>query len=240
MSAIKQEGNFKPAEFIASFTNVLKNGHLFIPGFVNTLKNGDSVNMQTLKPETGGLSKEAFVEYKKGMCIRTNDPFHSFFVYGKNAPLIMDATFNNKDTFGSDSVFGYLHKSKGILFIMDLELYYGFTFAHYVEQQAGASYRVNTPYTFKMIDVKGNSTESRFNIYAKKRGYIPVLNSLLTPLMQQGALEIIKVNQVQIYRIDLEKAFTVLENDILNNKARNLIDFSLSLYLKQTIKKITS
>jgi len=37
----------------------------------------------------------------------------------------------------------------------------------------------------------------------------------------------------------LGKAYKVLEDDILNNKAQNLIDFSLSLYLKQTVKKIT-
>lgn len=240
MNAIKEEGSFKPSEFIASFTNVLKNGNLFIPGFVNTLKNGDSVNMQTLKPETGGLSKESFAEFKKGKCIRTNDPFHSFFIYGKNSHEILEKTFGNKDTFGAESSFGYLHKNNGVLFIMDLELYYGFTFAHYVEQQTKVDYRTNMHYTFHITDVRGNTTDSVFNIYAKKKGYIPVLNSLINPLKEEGALEIIEVNEVQIYRIDLQKAFTVLQNDILNNKARNLIDFSLSLYLKQTAKKITS
>jgi aminoglycoside 3-N-acetyltransferase len=238
MNAIKHEGNFRPDEFIRSFTGILKNGNLFIPGFVNTLKNGDVVDMRSLKPETGGLSKESFGQFKKGMCVRTNDPFHSFFIYGKDANEIVESTFNNRDTFGSQSVFGYLHRRRGILLIMDLELYYGFTFAHYVEQQIKAGYRMNTSYHFKFTDVKGNISNANFNIYAKKRGYIPVLNSLLKPLLEEQALEIINVNQVQIYRIDLEKAFRILESDILNNKARNLIDFSLSLYLKQTVKKI--
>ena len=239
MNAIQHEGSFKPLEFITSFTEILKNGNLFIPGFVNTLKDGDAIDMRTLKPETGGLSKEAFHQFKKGLCARTNDPFHSFFIYGKDAGKIVETTFNNRDTFGPQSAFGYLHQNKGILFMMDLELYYGFTFAHYVEQQARAGYRMNTSYSLKFTDIKGNTSVTNFNIYAKKRGYIPVLNSLLQPLIDHMALEIIHINDVSIYRIDLEKAYKVLEDDILNNKAQNLIDFSLSLYLKQTVKKIT-
>lgn len=239
MQAIKKEGMFKPAELITSFTQLLKKGNLFIPGFVNTLKDGDEVNMKTLKPETGGLSKQAFADFKKGLCVRTNDPFHSFFVYGQDAHSIFESTLNNKDTFGAESVFGYLHKNHGILLIVDLDLYYGFTFAHYVEQQAKVDYRINTPFEFKITDVNGNTLKSKFNIYAKKKGYIPVLNSLFEPLQDQGALELITFNDVKIYKIDLEKAFTVLENDILTNKARNLINFSLPLYLKQTVKKLT-
>jgi aminoglycoside N3'-acetyltransferase len=239
LRAIQQEGKFKPWELIESFKNYLSRGTLFIPGFVNTLHQGDTVQMPVLKPETGGLSKEAFNQYKKGNGYRTNDPFHSFFVFGNHGQEVVNATLHNRDTFGADSVFGYLHQQGGVLLIVDLELYYGFTFAHYVEQQKQVSYRVNTPYTFHFTNVHGKQSQEVFNIYAKKRGYIPVLNSLETPLKNQGALEIFHLNGVRIYKIDLKKAFDVLEDDILHNKARNLINFSLSLYLKQTIKSIT-
>jgi aminoglycoside 3-N-acetyltransferase len=239
MNAIKEEGGFKAAELITSFTKQIPQGNLFIPGFVNTLQDGASVDMHTLKPETGGLSKEAFSEFKKGKCIRTNDPFHSFFIYGREGEEIMENTFNNRNTFGTNSVFGYLHKKGGVLLIMDLQLYFGFTFAHYVEEQKKVHYRKSTAYTFMMKDVKGNTAKTIYHIYAKKKGYNPVLNTLEGPLTNAGALQKFVVNGIPVFKIDMQLAFTVLENDILNNKARNLINFSLPLYLKQTIKKLT-
>ena len=239
MKAIQQEGEFKAGEMIDSFRRYLSQGHLFIPGFVNTLNSGDTVNMQTLKPETGGLSKEAFVRFKKGEVVRTNDPFHSFFIWGKNAETIAEDTFDNRDTFGTGSVFGYLHKQGATLLIVDLELYYGFTFAHYVEQQKKVSYRKDQTYTFDFIDMKGNRSETSFRIYAKKKGYNPVLNSLHKPFMESGTMQTFSVNGIPVMKINLQKAYTVLENDILHNNARNLINFSLPLYLKQTAKKIT-
>ena len=77
IAVIQNEGKFVAADLIHSFTHYLNKGNLFIPGFVNTLKNGNSIDMKSLKPETGGLSKESFVQFKKGNCVRTNDPFHS-------------------------------------------------------------------------------------------------------------------------------------------------------------------
>lgn len=239
LNAIQYEGGFKANEMITSFTQLLKKGNLFIPGFVNTLHNNDVVNMATLKPETGGLSKEAFSQFKKGLCVRTNDPFHSFFIYGKDARSILRTTFNNKDTFGKDSVFGYLQQVGGILLIVDLALYFGFTFAHYVEQQQNVSYRENQLFQFDFTDIDGHQSQTTFKIYAKKRGYIPVLNTLEDPLVRAGAMQRIVLNGIPILKIDLKEAFNVLSDDILKNKARNIIDFNLSLYLKQTIKKIT-
>lgn len=239
MNAVQHGEKFEPNELISSFTEFLSEGSLFIPGFVNTLSNNATVDMRNLKPETGGLSKEAFLQYKKGNCIRSNDPFHSFFIYGKNGEKISHSTIDNVDTFGENSVFGYLHRNNGILLMLDLKLYYGFTFAHYVEQQLKVSYRKTQPYHFNFTDTNGLTSQKTFNIYAKKRGYNPVLNSLENPLIEAGALEIIRFNDTNTYRIDLKKAFEVIKDDIKKNKARNLIDFKLSLYLKQLIKNIT-
>src|SRR5688572_6010130 len=131
LTSIQRDGEFKPEKLIQAFTHQLNDGNLFIPGFINTLNNGDTIDMRTQPPETGGLSKFAFSDFKKSACSRTNDPFHSFFVYGKSSGEIVQSTLNNTDTFGENSVFGYLHRKKGILIIFDLALYYGFTFAHY-------------------------------------------------------------------------------------------------------------
>ena len=239
MAAIQHEEKFSPSDLINAFTDSLPAGNLFIPGFVNTLEDNATIDMRTLKPETGGLSKEAFIQYKKGNCVRTNDPFHSFFIFGKDGEKIVLSTFDNIDTFGENSVFGYLHNNCATLLIMDLSLYFGFTFAHYVEQQMKVSYRETQPFHFNFTNMEGQTSKKIFNIYAKKRGYIPKMNSLEGPLKDAGALEKIKFNDLDVFKIDLQKTYQVLKNDIENNKARNLIDFKFSLYLKQTIKKIT-
>jgi aminoglycoside 3-N-acetyltransferase len=239
LSAIKKEGGFRAGEFISSFRNELPNGNLFIPGFVNTLTNHASVDMKSLKPETGGLSKEAFSQFKKGDCVRTNDPFHSFFIYGKDGEQIVKKTMNNRDTFSHESVFGYLHQHQGVLIIIDLSLYFGFTFAHYVEQQMKVHYRAFQSYQFNFTDILGNNSSEIFKVYAKKRGYIPTLNGLEVPLIEMGALQKFNFNGIPLLKIDLAKAYDVLKLDILNNRARNIIDFNLPLYLKQSFKKIT-
>ncbi len=239
MTALQHHEKFDPAQFISSFTDQLTDGNLLIPGFVNTLSNEMDIDMRTLKPETGGLSKEAFNQFKKGGPLRTNDPFHSFFVFGRDGKKITDATNENVDTFGKNSVFGYLHQNGGVLIMIDLPLYFGFTFAHYVEQQEQVSYRRNQPFHFQFTDTSGNTSKKTFNIYAKKRGYDPLLNSLEKLLEDAGALQRITFNTAVIFRIDLQKAYEVVSMDIINNGARNIIHFKFSLYLKQTIKKIT-
>ncbi len=239
LATIRKEGEFKPQAFISSFKDHLSAGNLLIPGFVNTLKPGTKVDMRTLKPETGGLSKQAFTLFKKNECTRTNDPFHSFFIFGEESNRITEATYSNTDTFGPHSVFDYLYKIGGTLLIIDLELYYGFTFAHYVEQQLNVGYRETKLYPFEFTDLKGLTEKKEFKIYAKKNGYIPVLNSLEKPLQDAGALVKMELNGVPIFKIDLKKAYRVIENDIKNNKARNLINFNFTLYLKQTVKQFT-
>jgi aminoglycoside 3-N-acetyltransferase len=239
INAIQHEQGFDAGKMIDAFTHYLSDGSLFIPGFVNTIKNHSKVDMQTLKPETGGLSKEAFKRFKNNNCSRTNDPFHSFFVFGKNAGSIVRQTLNNEETFGKDSVFGYLHQQKGTMILVDLELYYGFTFAHYVEQQTGVKYRDLISYEFDFTDVFGTESKRVYKIFSKKKGYLPVLNGLEKPLVEADAMKIFHINGVKIFKIDLQKAFTVIEKDILENGAKNLIDFNLSLYLKQSVKQIT-
>lgn len=240
MNAIQHEKKFSAAELIESFMRHLPEGRLFIPGFVNTLQNKAKVDMRKLKPETGGLSKEAFSLYKYGKCSRTNDPFHSFFVFGKNANEIVRSTDESNETFGKKSVFGYLHQNNGIMLLMDLQLYYGFTFAHYVEQQLNVNYRELVSYEFDLINTEGVEMKKMIQVFSKKKGYLPVLNGLEEPLVNKGAMEIFHYNGVKIFKIDLQKAFKVIEEDVLVNKAANLINFNLSLYLKQTIKQFTS
>lgn len=239
LQSIQHESSFSPSGFISSFTEFLSEGTLCIPGFVNTLQTGDTVNMRTLKPETGGLSKQAFIDFKKGINIRTNDPFHSFFIYGKNAAKYNELTQNNTETFGHDSMFGQLHRDHAILILIDLDLYYGFTFAHYAEQELKVPYRKNQSYTFEFTNVKGESSQNQFTVYAKRRGYNPVLNSLEPLLLSSGAMIKTVINGIPVKRIELSKAFTVIESDVKHNNARNLINFSVSLYLKQLIKNIT-
>ena len=240
MNGIQHEGGFDPGKMIDSFVNFLGNGSLLIPGFVNTIKNHSKVDMRTLKPETGGLSKESFRRFKNKSCLRTNDPFHSFFVFGKKAQSIVEQTSEITNTFGQNSAFGYLHKQGGCMILADLDLYYGFTFAHYVEQQTQVGYRTQVEYDFDFTDVFGKESKRSFKIFSKKKGYLPVLNGLEKPLVDAGAMKIYRVNGVKFFKIDLQKAFKVVETDILENKARNLIEFNLPLYLKQYIKQITS
>lgn len=238
LKAIKKEKKFDPTLFISSFQDILTDGNLFIPGFVNTIKNNEVVDIRTLKPETGGLSKQAYMDFQEQKCVRSNDPLHSFFIYGKDASQIVAKTFDNKSTFGENSVFGYLHQNKGKLIIIDLDLYYGFTFAHYAEQCLKVPYRFFDSLNITYTNLNGDTSFEKFTVYAKRKGFIPNLNGLELPLLESEAMRKLTLNGLNFYIIQLDKAFDVIEEDVKRNKSQNIISFNFGLYLKQTLKQI--
>jgi len=91
--------------FIESFQDVLSEGTLVVPAYTDYLKNGETFDHKKAKPSTGALSNK--VQRRKDF-IRSKDPIHSVFAWGKHADEI--ANLDNESTLGEGSIFGLLHR----------------------------------------------------------------------------------------------------------------------------------
>lgn len=231
LAAIRNGGRFDPEAFLGACLQSLPQGTVLIPGFRNQYRDGDEISFETLRPDTGGLSTTAFKLYRKGHWLRTSDPVHSFFVKGEKAGMFLGQT--ERSTFGPDSAFALLRQLKGKFVAIDIPLRYSFTFAHYIEEQMNVPYRAFRTYRFK---IEGQNES--WKVYEKKKGYDIRLDGLLPLFQRAGAAQTIQAGGVPVVQIDLEQAATIIEDDIRQNHARNLITFDLKLYLKQLIKSI--
>ena len=219
--------------FIDSFKDVLTNGTLLFPSFTDYLKSGDTFDILDTAPTTGTLSS---VAYKRNDFKRTRDPLHSFMVWGKQATEL--SAINNRSTFGHDSVFGFLHRNKALMLMVDIDLQHSFTFVHYVEEQKKVNYRKFNKLNINFIDEQKLSTKKEIEVYTKKLGISNSLNLLQQKFIDNGAMTVQNINGSKFMLLKLDEAYTIIEVEINGNKGKSLYRFSLWQFLKSFIKQL--
>ena len=218
---------------VDSFKRVLKDGTLLFPAFVDDFKAGDTFDKLKNAPEMGALSKLTF---ERVDFIRSNDPLHSFMAFGKDADDIAEMNYNS--TFGKDSVFDYLKKTRAKMLLIDVDLEHSFTFAHFVEEDQQVSYRKYIELKYKSVNESGRIEDKIVKVYAKKKGVVNTLNKLESILIEKGAMGKIEINDSVFRLIHLDTAYEVICEEIRNNGGKNLYTFEVKNFLKSTVKSI--
>ena len=218
---------------VDSFKRVLKDGTLLFPAFIDDFKSGDIFDKLKNVPEMGALSKLTF---ERVDFIRSNDPLHSFMLFGKDADEIAEIDCNS--TFGKDSVFAYLKNKKAKMLLIDLDLEHSFTFAHFVEEDQQVSYRKYIDLEYASINEIGKVEEKDLKVYSKKKGVVNTLNKLEPILIEKGAMGKIEINESIFRLIHLDTAYDVICEEIKNNDGRNLHTFEVKKLLKSIVKSI--
>ena len=233
LTTMRTEKLFNTLQFINALQQQVSKGTLLFPAFVNGLKSGHIFDVKNSLPQTGTLAVTAF---KNNDFVRTTDPFHSFMVWGKYANQL--SNLKNKSTFGTNSVFAFLHTIKGKMLLIDIDLQHSFTFAHYVEELENVKYRAFKTYNINCIYNNGDNEIRDILFFEKQKGVTLNLNGLYPLFKQKGALTEYKINGSLFTLIDFEKSAQIIKNDITLNKAKNLHSFSYSLWLKMITKKL--
>ena len=218
---------------VDSFKRVLKDGTLLFPAFIDDFKSGDTFDKLKNVPEMGALSKLTF---ERVDFIRSNDPLHSFMVFGKDADEIEEIECDS--TFGANSVFAYLNNKKAKMLLIDLDLEHSFTFAHFVEEDQQVSYRKYSVLNYTSVNENGEIEEKNLKVYAKKKGVVNTLNKLEPILIEKGAMGKIEINESIFRLIHLDTAYEIICDEISKNKASNLHTFELKKFVKSTVKSI--
>ena len=212
--------------FIDNLQIVLNEGSIFIPAYTDNLKNGDTFDVMKSKPTTGAISNKDF--------IRTEDPLHSVFIWGKNADEGLK--YNDISTFGLNSIFALLHKINTKFIFIDVHIVNSFTFVHYVEEYLNVFYRKYRKLAIKKINSQSIHSQENILFHTRKPGISTNFDDLNISFRDKGLFTQFKIDAISINIINAKDATIEIENKIKDKKY--LYTFSFYAFLKDYLKNI--
>lgn len=223
---------------VDTFTDVIKQclgkgGTLVVPAYNFTLRNNDTYYPARTLPITGAMAVAAL---KRPEFNRTKHPLHSFLAWGDQADALV--ALDNNSSFATGSPFAYFREHHALMLLIDTSIADAFTFVHHVEEMQRVKYR-----KFKRINVfEGDDDRKTIRrevvLYAKRSGWTMDLKGLEKLLFDKNIAVRKSINRVAFTMVDLNAAFPVIQDDIRNNRARNIARFSLGLYFREMAKSV--
>jgi aminoglycoside 3-N-acetyltransferase len=199
-------------------------GTLLIPTFCFEFSNNGKYDYKNSACFTGAIGNTAL---KRKDFVRTKHPMHSFAVWGRDSELL--CKMENRHAFGEDSPFGYCRDNNVRQIMLGTDYVHGLTFVHYVETMCHVLYRFAKSFTGEYIGADGVS-ETRTYDYAARRldvGTSEEFNRIGAILEEKGIARKYDFNGISSCDVYLGDAYPVICDDILNNKCRNIYDFTV-------------
>lgn len=209
--------NFR-AEFMNSLVNCFQDfvgteGTLLLPVFTWTFCRGKEFSVKTTKGETGALNN--WVLKNRSDFRRTQHPIYSFMVWGKDADFL--AGLENSDSWSEDSPFGYCHKNKAKMLMLDVVPANCLTFVHYVEERIKVPWRYLKDFVSDYTDVDGNTSRRKYSMFVRD---LDIISEHFTDLSQLTFLHHEKFAEVDLYFLNFAEAFNFYLDDLKNNDAK--------------------
>lgn len=208
--------------FVDAFQEAVgEEGTILFPVFSWDWCRGNGFDLLSTKGEVGSLSNWV-LENRKDF-VRTKHPIYSFMVWGKDGSYLQG--MDNQDAWSHSSPFYYLqtHHAKQLLF--NIEAYQGMTYVHYIEQEAGVWYRHPKYFFGEYTDADGIKETRMYSMYVRDIDVESECSVHNQFLVDNGvAYQENWLNNV-ITLVDLEKSYSIIKRDILENKGRNTLAF---------------
>lgn len=151
---------------------------------------------------------------------RTKNPIYSFAVFGKDKNKLCN--MQHKSCFSLDSPFGYLIKKRAKnLFIGFDDFREVFQFPYVAEEKVGVNYRQKKEFTGKYIKNKKIIKKYKVSMNVrdlKKKLFTHVDKKIKNLLLKKNAYKEIKKDNIKYICIDINQAYELMLNDILNAK----------------------
>jgi aminoglycoside 3-N-acetyltransferase len=217
----------KNKNFADVFINLLQNtvgseGTLLFPTYNWDFCQGLPFDYYKTPSRTGSLSKVALQrrDFK-----RTKHPIYSFAVWGKYKNYL--CSLDNTDSFGSESPFDFLYKQHGKNLLVDVDYQNSFTFLHYVEESVGVKYRYIKNFTSTYIDEHSKTSKKTYSMYVRDLDMETEnnINPIGDVFKRLGAVKSITTNGIPFTVIDINSAFDIIKEDIVNNRAKQLVTY---------------
>lgn len=222
--------SFNVNAFIESFQEVLSEGTLIVPSYTDYLKNGDTFDHSKAKPSTGALANK--VQRRKDF-IRSKDPLHSVFAWGKHAEEI--ANINSNSSLGKGSIFDFLHSNNAKMICIDVDFQNSLTFVHYIEEKEHVSYRKSYDWKMNTI-IDGVEAQKEFTFHTKKPWILTDLSGLQTQSAKDGINQLYSFNKSTIQYFELNKMHDYILDYMKSGK--KLYTIGLKHFAKTIAKRI--
>lgn len=225
LSLKKKQIKFDGNELINAFQNAVgEEGTILIPTFSFDFSNKKHYDILSTKGNTGALGNLALQrkDFK-----RTRHPMHSFVVWGKDKELL--TSMDNKNSFGSDSPFGYCIGNHVKQVVLGTDYIHAVTFIHYAEASCSVPYRFIKSFTGEYVTETGETEIRTYDYPARKLEIQPeeVFNKMGKVLEAEGASRRIDIDGLECYLVDLATSYPIICKDIIENKCRNIYDFNI-------------
>jgi aminoglycoside 3-N-acetyltransferase len=216
-------------ELIETLQGILTDGTIVIPAYTDDLLSGDTFDWVKSKPTTGALSNKV---QKRNDFIRTRDPLHSVFVWGKHQQEVLG--LDDESTFGSHSIFSFLKKVNAKFIFIDIHIQECFTYIHFIEEQLQVPYRKSYTYTIDCVYPEG-TMKRNVKFYSKRLGVTSDINDLHAVLMHDQVYQIFQFRDSYIHILEAQTVWTYAVKSI--HKGPKLYKYSLFKHLKDVIKR---
>lgn len=186
-------------------------GNLIFPTYNWGFCKGKPFDYKKTRSKTGALSQQALwrSEFK-----RTKHPIYSFAVYGKDKDYLTSLDY--KDSFGSDTIFGWLYKVGAKNLFINIDYAHSATLGHYVEECNNAPYRFLKEFTSDYIDENGECSKRTYSMFVRyldcdwiSLGYL-IYNALPDMGIEQNTY----VGNSILRLIDMDKACDVFDENM--------------------------
>jgi len=224
--AKKNGEEFDMDKLLDSFLNrITEQGTLIIPTFNFDFSNKGIFDYKNSPSTTGALGNCAL---KRSDFRRTKHPMHSFAVAGKMQNELCE--MNNLNSFGNDSPFEFMKNNNVIQVMLGTDYQRSMTFVHYIENMANVPYRFYKEFTGEYIDFDGKKRIVTYQYPARYLEYNSVekfnrIGKILES--KKVAKKYIWNNFVEIKKVFLGDSYKFIYDDIVNNRCRNIYDFSI-------------
>ena len=214
---------FNASNFLSTLMHkVGEEGTVVVPTFNWDFCEGKTFDYNKTPGKTGALGNAAL---KDERFKRTKHPIYSFAVCGREQQKI--CSIDTEDSFGENTVFGYLYRNNAKALVIGLNALEGLTMVHYVEQVIGVPYRYFKTFEGKYIDEQGTERKKRASMYVRDLNIDPEED--MEHLSQ--ILEDLNVSRTKIindipFRVVLHKqTCEIVKIDIELNGSKNLYKF---------------
>ena len=210
-------------ELIDGIIDVIgEEGTILIPTFNWDFCGGKTFDIRKSPCKTGFIGKVAL---KREDFRRTQHPIYSFAVWGRDRDELCAMT--NKSSFGADSPFTYCrdHNTKNVF--IDVECQHSYTFVHYVEEQAGVSYRYLKDFTAGYIDYDGNESTRTYsmNVRDLSKDIFVTIYPFEEDFKKAGASRRYEVNGIPMKTVEIGKTYDIIYDDVVNNRSRKVCTY---------------
>ncbi len=213
--------DFSPNRLITLLQEkVTRTGTLLFPTYSWDFCHGEGFDYFKTIPRTGGLGRAALAmpDFR-----RTQHPMYSFAVWGKDAAQLCSMT--NKSSFGKDSPFGYLYEKNVDHLMIDLPFTKGYTFVHYIEEEVQVPYRYMKDFTDIYTDEAGLTSSRTYSMYVRDLDMDLVYTDAIEPFLNPYVKQRVECYGVAFKRIAYADTYSVIKEDILHNRSRNLATY---------------